>query len=55
MSIWNPAQPISHRNRSLLGAGAVIAVLLLWSLLSGLELVAPNKLPAPWKVAHAFA
>ncbi|GAB2903919.1 ABC transporter permease subunit [Uliginosibacterium flavum] len=55
MSIWNPAQPISHRNRSLLGAGAVIAVLLLWSLLSGLELVAPNKLPAPWKVANAFA
>lgn len=55
MSIWNPAQPLSHRNRSLLGAGAVFAVLLLWSLLSGLELVAPNKLPAPWKVAQAFA
>ncbi|MBK9218062.1 MAG: ABC transporter permease [Uliginosibacterium sp.] len=55
MSLWNPAQPLSPRTRTLLGVGAVATVLLLWTVLSGLELVAPNKLPSPWKVASAFA
>lgn len=54
MSVWNPAEPLTHRSRTLMGAGAVVAVLLIWSLLSGLEIVSPTKLPAPWKVANAF-
>lgn len=54
MTMWNPAEPLSRRTHTLLGAGAVIALLVIWSLISGFELVAPNKLPAPWKVVNAF-
>ncbi|UXI68635.1 ABC transporter permease [Tahibacter amnicola] len=54
-STWNPYAPLSGRATRQLGLTAVAAVLILWSLISGLELVGPNKLPAPWQVAKAFA
>lgn len=53
-STWNPYAPLSPTTTRALGIGAVIAVLVLWSLIAGLGLVGPNKLPAPWQVARAF-
>lgn len=54
-SLWNPYAPLAPRTRRWLGTGAVVAVLVLWAILSGTGLVDENRLPAPWKVAHAFA
>lgn len=55
MALWNPYAPLPRAQRRWLGVGAVLAVLLLWSLVTGLGLVSPNKLPAPWSVAQAMA
>lgn len=55
MALWNPYAPLPRRQRRWLGIGAVLAVLVLWSLITGLGLVSPNKLPAPWSVAKAMA
>ena len=52
--MWNPYLELPKRTRQLLGAGAVLAVLLLWAALSGSGVVAKAKLPAPWDVAMAF-
>lgn len=52
---WNPYLPLSARQRRALGLGAVLAVLTLWGLLSGLGLVSPNRLPAPWDVLAALS
>jgi ABC-type nitrate/sulfonate/bicarbonate transport system permease component len=38
----------------MLGASAVVFVLATWSLLSGLDIVPQNKLPAPWETATAL-
>jgi len=51
---WNPHAVLSPATRRLLGFGAVLAVLGLWSLLTGLGLVSPARLPAPWDVVKAF-
>lgn len=52
---WNPYAPLDARATRLLGIGAVVAVLVLWTVISASGLVSPNKLPAPWQVAKAFA
>ena len=54
-AFWNPYAPLTAVARRLLGIGAVVTVLLLWALITGLDLVSPNKLPAPWSVAKAMA
>jgi len=54
-AMWNPYAALPAQRERVLGAAAVITVLVLWALLSGLEIVEPNKLPAPWQVAKAFA
>jgi ABC-type nitrate/sulfonate/bicarbonate transport system permease component len=54
-SLWNPYAPLSPGLRRGLGLGSVLLVLALWGVASALALVGPNKLPAPWKVAEAFA
>jgi ABC-type nitrate/sulfonate/bicarbonate transport system permease component len=41
--------------RRLLGVGAVLAVLLLWSLRRRFRAGQPDKLPAPWDVLAALA
>ena len=46
--------PLSAQTTRTLGIGAVVAVLVLWALISATGLVSPNKLPAPWQVAKAF-
>lgn len=53
--MWNPYAPVPARTRQLLAAGAIVSVLVVWSLLSGLGLVGPGKLPAPWAVGASFA
>lgn len=52
---WNPYAPLDARTTRLLGVGAVVAVIVLWTVISAAGLVSPNKLPAPWQVAKAFA
>jgi ABC-type nitrate/sulfonate/bicarbonate transport system permease component len=52
--MWNPQEPIASSRRKALGLAGVAVVLVVWSLLSGLELVAKSKLPAPWDVVGAF-
>jgi ABC-type nitrate/sulfonate/bicarbonate transport system permease component len=52
--MWNPYEPISSNTKTGLGIGAAASVLLLWSLLSGLAIVSPDKLPSPWGVVSAF-
>ncbi len=52
--MWNPYDELPQKQRQLLGVAAVAGVLILWSTVSGLELVAKAKLPAPWAVAEAF-
>lgn len=52
--MWNPYAEIPTGRRRVLGFGAVVVVMGLWSLASGLGLVSANKLPSPWKVASAF-
>lgn len=55
IEFWNPYLPLTPRRRRALGVGAVVAVLVLWSLLAGSGLVSPTRLPAPWDVLAAFA
>ncbi len=52
--MWNPHRPLTSAQRNLLGVAAVVTVLGVWSLLSGLEIVSPVKLPSPWQTAEAF-
>jgi ABC-type nitrate/sulfonate/bicarbonate transport system permease component len=54
-TLWNPYLSLRAGTRRALGVGAVLAVLAIWSLLAGLEIVGANKLPAPWQVARALA
>lgn len=51
---WNPYAEIPARQRRWLGLGAVLTVLVLWSIVAASGLISPNKLPAPWKVAQAL-
>ncbi|MEE9398394.1 MAG: ABC transporter permease [Methylococcales bacterium] len=52
--MWNPYLPLKPTSRKIHGIVAVLAVLILWSMVSGLGWVGPAKLPAPWQVAKAF-
>ncbi|MBB5017275.1 ABC-type nitrate/sulfonate/bicarbonate transport system permease component [Chitinivorax tropicus] len=53
-SFWNPYAQLEPSQRRWLGVGAVLAVLIVWSVLAGSGLVGANKLPAPWQVAKAL-
>jgi ABC-type nitrate/sulfonate/bicarbonate transport system permease component len=52
---WNPYAPLDSRRRRLLGVGAALAVLLLWSVVAASGLVSSTKLPAPWEVLAALS
>ncbi len=52
--MWNPYLPIPSRTRQTLGLSSVVAVLLIWVVITGLSLVSAAKLPSPWAVAQAF-
>jgi ABC-type nitrate/sulfonate/bicarbonate transport system permease component len=51
----NPFSPLSGTSRRGWGAAGVVTVMLVWSIISGLELVSSNKLPSPLAVLNALA
>jgi ABC-type nitrate/sulfonate/bicarbonate transport system permease component len=51
---WNPHYPLPVQSQRKLGLAAVLIVMVVWSLLSGMGVVDSNRLPAPWEVAGAF-
>jgi ABC-type nitrate/sulfonate/bicarbonate transport system permease component len=50
----NPHYPMSRSHKRLLGVGAVVLLLVIWSLVSMSGLVSANKLPSPIAVAKAL-
>jgi ABC-type nitrate/sulfonate/bicarbonate transport system permease component len=52
--MWNPYTDLGPGRRRVLGLVSIVTVLAGWALVSGLGLVTPVKLPAPWAVASAF-
>lgn len=54
-AFWNPYADLPARTRRLLGVGAVLAVLVVWSVVAASGLVSPTKLPAPWSVLGALS
>ncbi len=50
----NPYEQLSPGVRRAIGVSSVLVVLVIWSLLAGLDLVSQAKLPAPWEVGAAF-
>lgn len=55
MNFWNPYALLPVTQRRLAGLATVFVVLAIWSGLALSGWVAPNKLPAPWKVVDALA
>lgn len=53
-SFFNPHAPLAASTRRNLGIAAVLAVLVLWSLLAASGWISPNRLPPPWDVAQAM-
>src|SRR5690348_1930359 len=51
--MWNPYRPLGRREKWL-AAAAVIGLLVIWALLSALQVIPQVKLPAPWDVTLAF-
>lgn len=52
--MWHPYEILAGTTRTLLGVGAVVSVLAVWSVLSITGAVSPDRLPAPWSVAGAM-
>jgi len=52
--MWNPYLPLSSKKKRISTIIAILCVLLGWTLLSGLKVVGPDKLPSPWAVSAAF-
>jgi len=52
--MWNPYKSLPATTGNALSVGSVAVVLLVWSLLSGLDIVPPSKLPSPWETAQAL-
>lgn len=53
--MWNPYDPLDARSRRLLGLGAVLLTLAVWTLVSVSGLASQNQLPSPLQVGKAFA
>jgi ABC-type nitrate/sulfonate/bicarbonate transport system permease component len=53
--MWNPYLVLPANKRNALGISSVVAVLAAWTLLSGLGIVSPAKLPSPGATASALA
>ncbi len=52
--MWNPHEPVSTRQRQVLGAVGLGGALAVWSAISASGLVKPYFLPAPWEVLGAI-
>ena len=48
--MWNPYEPLKAKTLLGLGVAAYVILLLVWSTVSGLDLVSSTKLPAPWEI-----
>lgn len=53
-NFWNPYAGISRAKRRVIGFSAVIAVLVIWTVLSASGLMTKNQLPSPLAVAQAM-
>ena len=53
--MWNPYLPLTTKIKRLSTVTSLVSILIFWSLLSGLNIVGSDKLPAPWEVAGAFS
>lgn len=51
---WNLHHPLSATKRQLLGAAAVLLVVIVWAAVAQSGLISTNKLPPPWDVVKAF-
>ena len=52
--MWNPHEPLSARQRQLLGALGIGLLLAIWSAIAASGKVRPYFLPAPWDVADGI-
>ena len=52
--MWNPYEPLAPSTRRGLGLASVATIIAIWATVSGLALVSPARLPAPWQVGSAF-
>jgi len=52
--MWNPQLELPPLQRRGIGLIAVAVVLVIWSVITGLKLVTPGFLPAPWQVVSAL-
>ena len=52
--MWNPYEGLTPSQRRVLGVAGVGVVLVVWSLVTGLDLVSKAALPSPKAVAEAF-
>ncbi len=55
MTLINPYQQLTHKQRTIFGIGSIITLLILWSIISAMGVISPNKLPTPWSVANALS
>ena len=53
--MWNPYLNLSQTSKRIATFSSLIFVLIVWSLLSGLNIIESNKLPSPWDVGKAFS
>lgn len=53
-AFWNPYATLTQKQRRVYGMLSIVAVFVLWGLVSGFGLMSPNKLPAPWDVFQAL-
>ncbi|MEN8260013.1 MAG: ABC transporter permease [Pseudomonadota bacterium] len=54
-TVWNPYATLTQKQRRNYGILSILGIVALWGLVSGLCLMSPNKLPAPWDVFQALA
>jgi ABC-type nitrate/sulfonate/bicarbonate transport system permease component len=54
MDFFNPHHPLTSSQKNTLMVSAFIVLLLIWSTLTGFDLISSNKLPSPVAVFHAF-
>jgi len=55
MAWIDPYRRLTDKEARWLGVGAIVVVLVLWSLVAASGILSENKLPPPWKVARALA
>lgn len=55
MNFFNPHYPLHNSEKQELIIGAFTVLILIWSILSGFDIVGSTKLPSPLEVVHAFS